>query len=128
MKKFSVKHDTVMLSGYQFIFGGLVMTVGGLIFGGNITLVTPAGVAMLIYLSFVSAAAYSLWSTLLKYNDVSSVAVFGFMNPMFGFILSAILLDESGDAAGLKGVIAIILVCAGIFIVNRKKKAERLED
>lgn len=125
MKRYSEKHDTALLSGYQFIFGGIVMTVAGLIFGGRLTVVTLPGILMLIYLTFVSAAAYSLWSTLLKHNDVSSVAVFGFMNPMFGFILSAILLNETSEATGIQAVSAIILVCVGIFIVNLKKRKKK---
>ena len=122
MKNYSKKHDTVLLSGYQFIFGGIVMTAAGYIMGGVITPSGTSAILMLLYLAFISAAAYSLWSTLLKYNDVSKVAIFGFMNPMFGFILSAVLLNERSEAFGIKGIIAIILVCSGIFIVNKKEK------
>lgn len=122
MKNYSKKHDTVLLSGYQFIFGGIVMTAAGYIMGGVITPSGTSAILMLLYLAFISAAAYSLWSTLLKYNDVSKVAIFGFMNPMFGFILSAVLLNEKSEAFGIKGIIAIILVCSGIFIVNKKEK------
>ncbi len=121
MKNYSKKHNTVLLSAYQFIFGGIVMIIGGLLMNGKITVVTGKGIAVLIYLSFISAVAYSLWSMLLKYNDVSKVSVFGFMNPMFGFILSAILLDEKSEVGGFRGIIAIILVCLGIFIVNKNK-------
>ncbi len=122
MKNYSKKHDTVLLSGYQFVFGGIVMTAAGYLMGGVIRPSGTSAVLMLLYLAFVSAAAYSLWSTLLKYNDVSKVAIFGFMNPMFGFLLSAILLNERSEAFGIKGIIAIILVCTGIFIVNKKEK------
>ena len=123
MKNYSKKHDTVMLSGYQFIFGGIVMTVAGFLMGGTISASSGKAIPMLLYLAFISAAAYSLWSMLLKHNDISSVAIYGFMNPMFGFILSAILLNERGEAFGIKGIIAILLVCAGIFIVNKKEKS-----
>ena len=85
---------------------------------GNITI---SSVAVLLYLAFVSAAAYSLWSVLLKYNPVSKIAVFGFMNPMCGVIISGIVLKESG-AFGIKGLISLILVCVGIYIVNRSGK------
>ena len=71
---------------------------------GNKTIST---VAVLLYLAFVSAAAYSLWSVLLKYNPVSKIAVFGFMNPMCGVIISGIVLKESG-AFGIKGLISLI--------------------
>lgn len=121
LKKFSRTENPVMMSGYQFIFGGLVMTAAGLIFGGKISLATPRAVLMLIYLAFLSAAAYSLWGTLLKYNPVSKVAVFGFMNPVFGFLLSAWFLHES-DSITLMAVLSLVLVCAGIFIVNTAKR------
>lgn len=121
LKKFSKEENPVMLSGYQFIFGGLVMTAAGLIFGGSVYLGSAKAVLMLAYLAFLSAAAYSLWGTLLKYNPVSKVAVFGFMNPVFGFLLSAWLLNESGNI-NIMAVISLLLVCAGIFIVNFRQK------
>ncbi len=126
MKKYSVKHDTFILSSYQFIFGGLVMSVTGFAMNGSVTTNSISGIAVLLYLSFISAAAYTLWSILLRYNDVSSVSVFGFMNPMFGFILSAILLGETSEATGFRGIFAIILVCIGIFTVNKNKKVAKL--
>ena len=121
MKRYSLKHDTFTLSSYQFTAGGIVMMLAGVIMGGNVSASGFSSVAVLLYLSFISAAAYTLWSILLKYNDVSSVSVFGFMNPMFGFILSAILLRETSEASGTRGIFAIILVCIGIFIVNNNK-------
>ena len=75
---------------------------------------------MLLYLAMVSAVAYSLWGMLLKYNPISKVAVFGFMNPVFGVILSALLLQEA-DSLGVMCIAALGLVCVGIYIVNCKK-------
>ena len=50
------------------------------------------------------------------------MAVFGFMNPVFGVILSALLLNGEKQTLGIKSVIALVFVCAGIYIVNREKK------
>jgi drug/metabolite transporter (DMT)-like permease len=47
------------------------------------------------------------------------------MNPVFGVILSAWLLGEKEQAAGIKSVIALILVCIGIFVVNYKKEVTK---
>lgn len=120
LKKYSKDENTVMLSGWQFVFGGIVMTVAGLLMGGKITSFKIDGVLMLIYLALVSAVAYSLWSLLLTYNPVSRVAVFGFMNPMIGFILSAIMLKEY-DALSIVAFISLGLVCLGIYVVNKQK-------
>lgn len=118
MKKYSVDTNTMMLSGYQFLFGGVIMTVFGIMFGAKVSVHNGKQGAMLIYLSLISAVAYSLWSILLKYNDISKVSVFGFMNPVCGVILSAILLREGGDAFGVKSIVSLVLVCIGIVIVN----------
>lgn len=122
IKIYSKDDNPVMLSGYQFLFGGILLMVAGFAMGGRITQVNPQGIMMLIYLACISAVAYSLWGVLLKYNPVSKVAVFGFMNPVFGVILSAWWLNETGNDLGVKALIALVLVCIGIYIVNRKNK------
>lgn len=118
IKRYSASENPVMLSGWQFFFGGLVMMLIGLIFGGNIGNVNAGSVMILLYLAFVSATAYSLWSVLLKYNPVSKVAVFGFMNPICGVIISSLVLKES-NFLGTQALIALLLVCMGIYIVNK---------
>ena len=89
--------------------------------GGHITKVTPSGIGLLVYLAMVSAVAYSLWGILLKYNPVSRVTVFGFMNPVFGVLLSALLLGEKDQASGILGLLSLLLVSVGIYVVNSGK-------
>ncbi len=117
-KRFSKTADPVLLSSWQFIIGGAAMITAGLAAGGSHSSFTTAGTAMLLYLAFISAAAFSLWSILLKYNPVSSVSVFGFMNPVFGVILSALLLSEKSAAGPLMIASALALITAGIITVN----------
>ena len=121
LKRYAKEDNPVMLSGYQFVTGGIIMMLCGFGMGGTLTHVTPAGIAMLLYLALVSAVAYSLWGVLLKYNPISKVAVFGFMNPVFGVILSAILLNEAGTI-GAMCLVALVLVCVGIYIVNKGER------
>lgn len=121
MKKYAASENPILLSGWQFLFGGLVMFAVGLLFGGRMEHITGSAIAILLYLSFVSAAAYSLWSLLLKYNPVSKVAVFGFLNPICGVCISTIFLKEK-DAFHIFTIPALIFVCVGIYIVNHKKQ------
>ena len=125
-KGYSKEHDPVLLSAWQFAIGGLVMILCGLLMGGH---AAPADAAhplpallLLLYLAFISAAAYSLWSLALACNPVSKVAVFGFMNPVFGVILSAILLGEGSSLDPVATIVALILVSLGVVIVNRPAK------
>lgn len=123
MKIFSKDENPVALSGWQFLIGGLIMVLCGFAAGGRLTVWTGKGAALLLYMAMISAVAYSLWGILLKYNPVSKVAVFGFMNPVCGVILSAVLLGET-DSLSVMSVAALVLVCMGIYIVNRPQKAE----
>lgn len=123
LKRYSAKEDPIVLSGYQFIIGGLIMSLIGFAAGGTLPVVTVPGIVLLGYLAFVSAVAYSLWGILVKYNPISKVAVFGFMNPVFGVILSAIFLDE-GSVLGITSIIALLLTSAGIYIVNKNARVD----
>lgn len=122
MKNYSKNDNPVMLSGYQFIFGGIVMVIVGLIMGGRINHISLSAVLMLLYLACISAVAYSLWGILLKHNPVSKVAIFGFTNPVFGVLLSAWWLGEGSSKLGINALIALILVSIGILIVNVRKQ------
>lgn len=115
---FSDKHDPVLLSGWQFVVGGLTLTAIGLALGGSLAPTGPAAVALLLYLAFVSACAYSVWSVLLSRNPVSRVTVFGFANPVFGAILSAAVLGEGALVSPVVCVVALALVSIGTIIVN----------
>ena len=94
------------------------MILAGLIFGGRLRVVSLPAFAIIIYLALLSACAYTIWGILLKYNDVSSVSVFGFMTPVFGFALSAIILKEQLTQQLWLSILALVLVCLGIFSVN----------
>lgn len=120
IKRYSTEENTVLLSGWQFVVGGMIMAICGILMGGKLQQLDGKNIGMLLYLALVSAVAYSLWSMLLKYNPISRVAVFGFMNPVCGVILSAILLKESGNLH-ISALLSLLLVCAGIYIVNKRE-------
>lgn len=121
IKKYSQDENPVILSGYQFFLGGAVMCIIGFAAGGRISGFTFASTSLLIYMAMISSVAYTVWGILLKYNPVGKVTVFGFTNPIFGVILSAIFLGERSQAFGWQGIIALALVCTGIFMINKSK-------
>jgi drug/metabolite transporter (DMT)-like permease len=127
IKLYSRQHDTVIFSGYQFVFGGAVMTVighAGLWLSGESAAVNPddtsKAVIILVYLALVSSVAYTIWGLLLKKNDVSKISIFGFMTPVLGVVLSALLLGEGGQL-GIRHLVSLVFITAGIIVVNLKK-------
>ncbi|MBE6609213.1 MAG: DMT family transporter [Ruminococcaceae bacterium] len=121
IKRYSKYEDPVVISGYQFILGGAVMIAVGLAFGGQINLATLKGIGILVYLAFLSAIAYSLWGILLKHNPVSKVTIFSFTTPIFGVLLSAVMLSESGNVPIINLLATLVLISTGILILNYQK-------
>lgn len=121
IKRFSRYEHPVVLSGYQFIVGGLLMVVIGLALGGQIQILGIAAVGVLLYLALLSAAAYSLWGMLLQHNPVSRVTIYHFTTPVFGVILSSLMLSESSHVSPINLVLSLALVSSGILLLNYRK-------
>jgi drug/metabolite transporter (DMT)-like permease len=64
----------------------------------------------------VSATGFLLWNSVMKVHPVGKVSLFLFLIPLFGSLLSSVLLHESFSPYTLAG---LLLVTGGIVIVNR---------
>ena len=120
IKRFSQRENPVTLSGFQFMLGGAVMIVTGLLGGGSVRPTAAGAWGLLFYLAFISSAAYTLWSLLLQRHPVSRITVFSFANPVFGVLLSALLLGEGEQLNFIRCAAALVLVSLGVWIVNGK--------
>ena len=127
IKIFSKHEDPVVISGYQFMAGGAVMVAVGLITGGRIDLSDYRGVLILLYLACLSAVAYALWGVLLKYNPVSKVTIFSFMTPVFGVLLTKLMLPDESTVHIANLLIALALVSLGVFLLNYTKETSKVK-
>lgn len=119
ISKILTKRETPnAIASYQLIFGGFVLMVFGLLMGGRITGFTVKSTLVFSYLVLIPAVAYCLWGNLLKYNPVGRISIYGFTISIFGVILSAIFLGE--NIFGIFTIVALILVCTGVIVVNTK--------
>ena len=122
MKRFSKYEEPVLISGYQFIAGGAFMIIVGLVAGGKVVINDLKSVGVLVYLAALSAVAYALWGVLLKHNPVSKVSIFSFTTPIFGTILSSLMLEEASGTNPINLIITLVLVSSGIFLLNYTPK------
>jgi len=122
-KHITARLDAMVTTGYQLALGGGLLALAGFLAGGHLTAISWQGIVLLTYMAALSAVAFTLWTTLLKYNPVGKVTVFNFLVPIFGTLLSGIFLNES--IWQLNYLIALILVSLGIWLVNRNEKAGR---
>ena len=114
--------DPVVVTGYQLTGGGLILIFIGLIGHGHFDSITAPGILLLLYMAFLSAAAFTVWTMLLKYNPASKIAVYNFLIPIFGTTFSVMFLNES--IFNLRSLLALILACTGIYIVNKEFKGQ----
>lgn len=118
-KTISQKMDAMVMTGWQLAIGGGALLAIGFAFGGRLGGFDVRSLALLAYMAGLSAAAFALWSLLLKHNPVGMLAVFNFLIPVFGVLLSALFLHE--PVLAWKNAAALALVCGGIWLVTRKK-------
>ena len=117
-KSVTQKADSFSVCCINLGVGGLALAVAGFAMGGHLAPQSAAGLPVLLFLAFISGAGYVLWALLMKNNPVSRIAVFGLLIPVITVLLSALLNGET--LMDWRYLAALVLVCAGICLVNRR--------
>lgn len=84
---------------------------------------TPISIGLFFYSAFLSAVAFTLWYTLLKYNKPGEITMFRFLIPVSGSVLSIIFLKEK---LTLNVALSLIFIVAGIILVNNEPKKSKI--
>ncbi|CDA99372.1 putative uncharacterized protein [Lachnospiraceae bacterium CAG:215] len=117
LKMISDRESPMTITAYQTLIGSVLLIVTGWCLHGEVSVNTWKSSALLFYMALLSTVAFSLWTLLLKYNPVGKVAVYGFTIPIFGVLLSGILLGET--IFSVKYLAALLFVSGGVILVNR---------
>jgi drug/metabolite transporter (DMT)-like permease len=105
------------LTAWQMLIGSIGLIAVGTVRTGLFPFhFDPRSLLILLYLAFVSATGFLLWNSVMKVHPVGKVSLFLFLIPLFGSLLSSVLLHESFSPYTLAG---LLLVTGGIVIVNR---------
>ncbi|MGF9964626.1 DMT family transporter [Bacillus rhizoplanae] len=128
-KEGSKTMDVGYMTAYQMIIGSVgLLFIGVLQVGFMPFTFHMQTLLMLLYLSFLSAAGFCIWNTVMKYNKVGKVSMYMFFIPVFGVILSSLILGEAIHSFVLFG---LACVATGIIVVNRTpivKKTEQIQN
>ena len=108
------------MTAYQLIIGAALILVIGLSMGGGVVF-TPEGIWLTLYLAFVSAATFTLWTALLVHHEAGSILVYNLLIPVFGALFSLIILGERQILDPMY-LVSVALISCGIFMVNYSKK------
>ena len=121
-KRVASGRNPLTVTAWQLMIGGGLLLAVGLVWGGRLDFTSLKGDLILLWLAFVSAAAFSVWTALLKHHPASKISVFTLLIPVFGTALSGLLLGES--VFKTETLLALLLIAAGIVLVNVTIKAK----
>ncbi|MBQ7010973.1 MAG: DMT family transporter [Clostridia bacterium] len=124
-KKAVKRTEPLVLVAYSQLFGGVLLLLAGLAFGGRIAHVDLGSAVVFAYICVASICAYALWNVLIKYNSVSKLSMIKFTEPLFAVLFSGLLLRENilkwNYAAAMIIIFTVILLDNG-FIRKRRGK------
>ena len=122
VRKYGKNQNEFLVTASQFTLGALPLIIIGSIANKNNLVFTPKVIGLLLYGAFISATAYVIWNSVLKYHSANEMGMYKLFIPIFGSILSVIILGENFTRNILLGLILVIL---GSVILNiNKKKAQ----
>ncbi|MFW0718784.1 DMT family transporter [Pedobacter sp. N23S346] len=124
-KKHSGKPQYIFLNlFYQFVFSAIVQLGLALIFSGkaDISAWETESIFAAVYLAiFGSVLGYFCYHYALKKVSASEVSILTYFNTVIAIFLGWLILNEHVD---LDLIVATVLIIAGVFITNYKRKAE----
>lgn len=123
-KRISKAVHPFVLTAWQMLLGSLLLVAAGLPgLKPHVLVFSNKAALLLIYSAFLSAAAFSLWYAILKYNKAGEISVYKFMTPVSGAILSALLIP--GEHLTVNMFMSLALVALGLVIVNYHKRVPK---
>ena len=111
--------DSLVLTGYPQLMGGIVLFLGAFLSGGRIAEVSPKAIFVLAYICTASILAYCIWNHLVKDNDLSGLLIVKFLEPVFAAVFGAVLLGE--DIFNIRFLLALVFIGIAVAITNRRK-------
>ncbi len=107
---------------YQTGVSAPLLALGSLFLGETLTQMPgPVALASLAYQTvWVVGITFLVWYMLMKRYPASNLTAFTFITPLFGVAAGHIVLNEPISVAF---AVAVAFVMAGLFLVNRPRKA-----
>lgn len=116
VKKYGQGISSMVMTSGQMIIGSLVLLILGIWGLPQTPTITLQGVLLLLYSSLLSALAFSIWYGLLQKHPASELSMLRLFIPVFGALLSSLIL---GEPFTLYNIIGLIFVALGVYIVNK---------
>ena len=114
----SKKMNIMSATGYSMTIGGALLVLAGLCIGtSGAWNLQIGGIVVLTALVLISAVCFAIYNELLAVYPISEIAIYNALIPVLGVMFAALFLNEP---LKWQYFVAVLLVAAGICIVNKK--------
>ena len=122
VRKYGQNQNSYFLTGFQFIIGSIILIIIGLTTRNGSLTFTNKVIILLIYSAILSAAAFTIWTMVLRYHSASEFGIYRLFIPIFGSILSIIFLKEQFT---VYLAIGMILVLSSSIVLNLNRDSKK---
>lgn len=119
LRKYSKKSDPYILNGFVLLLGSLPLIICGRFLAINPIYVNLKAFLMIFYGAFITATSFTIWTIVLQNHSANQFGVFKLFIPIFGSILSVIILGENFT---IRLFLGLILVLTGSLVLMKGKK------
>ena len=130
-KKMLKGTDSIVITGYSQLFGGLVLLAIGLACGGKMRLAQGGDYLLFGYMVVATCAGYMILYTIVQRYELSKLFITKLSEPVFAAIIGAIILKE--DLLQWHYIGAFLCIATAVVISNavfpkRKKPISEIEQ
>lgn len=119
VRKYGKGMNGYLLTGLQFFVGSIILIIVGRSLSGGWISFTSKAAILLVYAAFISATAFTIWTLVLQKHSANEFGIYKLFIPLFGSILSVIVL---GEVFTLRLALGMVLVLSASLILNMNKK------
>lgn len=119
VRKYGKGMNGYLLTGLQFFVGSIILIIVGRSLSGEWISFTGKAAILLVYAAFISATAFTIWTLVLQKHSANEFGIYKLFIPLFGSILSVIVL---GEVFTLRLALGMVLVLSASLILNINKR------
>ena len=119
VRKYGKGMNGYLLTGLQFFVGSIILIIVGRSLSGGWISFTSKAAILLDYAAFISATAFTIWTLVLQKHSANEFGIYKLFIPLFGSILSVIVL---GEVFTLRLALGMVLVLSASLILNINKR------
>lgn len=117
IRKYGRDQNSFLMTGTQFLLGATPLIIFGALSHTSPVNVSLKFFLMLCYGAFISATSFTIWTSVLQRHSASEFGIYKLFIPIFGTILSVLVL---GEELTIYIILGLIFVLLGAVVLNKK--------